>query len=42
MLCSAEQPNWTHSAFPMESYGGYLMKFKTSNTNFEENMTKYC
>lgn len=33
-------PSWTHSAFPMETYGGYLLKYKLSSSNFEESLCK--
>jgi len=31
-------PNWTHSTFQLEDYGGTLLKLKTSNTNFEQTL----
>lgn len=33
-------PNWTHSSFGMEDYGGDLLRFKISNNNFEEHLCK--
>lgn len=31
-------PNWTHSTFQLEDYGGRALNLKTSNTNFEETL----